>query len=297
MSVFFAVIVSYNPSTDHLKKLVEKLIVQGVTPCIVDNGSCIKLARNIELILNVDKIFLKNNQGIATAQNTGIEWAIERGAEYILFFDQDSSIPDGYIQDLYNDYQYLTKQGTKVGAIGPRFIDERYNFYYKTISVNKYGFRKKHDVSNIVKPLPSTLLISSGSLISVSTLKDVGYMRDHYFIDYVDTEWCLRAEAKGYTNFVSSSAVMKHTIGDDVLQFKLFNVPVHSAFRRYFRVRNAFYMLREPHVPFLLFVREITFNFIHQGILICFEKNRLAYIKSYFKGLKDGVFTKGKEID
>lgn len=291
-----ALIVTFNPNCENVQNLLNQLIRQSVNVVIVDNGSKGNEIDKIKSNSNIEVICLKNNLGIATAQNKGVEFAIQNGADYILFFDQDSSIPDGYIEDLYNDYQYLTKQGTKVGAIGPRFIDERYNFYYKTISVNKYGFRKKHDVSNIVKPLPSTLLISSGSLISVSTLKDVGYMRDHYFIDYVDTEWCLRAEAKGYTNFVSSSAVMKHTIGDDVLQFKLFNVPVHSAFRRYFRVRNAFFMMREPHVPLILSLREIIFNFIHQMILICFQDNKLDYMKSYIKGLKDGIMM-GKRKD
>lgn len=291
-----ALIVTFNPNCENVQNLLNQLIGQSVNVVIVDNGSKGNEIDKIKSNSNIEVICLKNNLGIATAQNKGVEFAIQNGADYILFFDQDSSIPDGYIEDLYNDYQYLTKQSTKVGAIGPRFIDERYNFYYKTISVNKYGFRKKYDVSNIVKPLPSTLLISSGSLISVSTLKDVGYMRDHYFIDYVDTEWCLRAEAKGYTNFVSSSAVMKHTIGDDVLQFKLFNVPVHSAFRRYFRVRNAFFMMREPHVPLILSLREIIFNFIHQMILICFQDNKLDYMKSYIKGLKDGIMM-GKRKD
>lgn len=284
-----AVIVTYNPNPLSLNKLLHDLQKQSVEIVVVDNNSSNKIPYK-------DCFYLDENKGIAFAQNLAIKYAQENYFEYIVFFDQDSFIPDGYIKDLYNDYQYLTKQGTKVGAIGPRFIDERYNFYYKTISVNKYGFRKKHDISNIVKPLPSTLLISSGSLISVSTLKDVGYMRDHYFIDYVDTEWCLRAEAKGYTNFVSSSAVMKHTIGDDVLQFKLFNVPVHSAFRRYFRVRNAFFMMREPHVPLILSLREIIFNFIHQMILICFQGNKLDYMKSYIKGLKDGIMM-GKRKD
>ncbi|MFX8766500.1 glycosyltransferase family 2 protein, partial [Acinetobacter baumannii] len=87
------------------------------------------------------------------------------------------------------------------------FIDDRYNFFYKTISVTKSGFREKHDVSQITKPLHSTLLISSGSLISVEALKAVGLMRDYYFIDYVDTEWCLRAEYLGYKNFVSAQAI------------------------------------------------------------------------------------------
>lgn len=277
-----AVIVTYNPNLLNLNELLYNLNKQNVETLIIDNKSSNKISDR-------NTIFLKENKGIAFAQNLGIKYAQENNFKYIIFFDQDSSIPNNFVNFLYKDYKYLLQKGCKVGAIGPRFIDERYNFYYKTISVNKYGFRKKHDVSEIVEPLHSTLLISSGTLISVETLKDVGVMRDHYFIDYVDTEWCLRAESMGYQNFVSANATMKHTIGDDVLQFQLFNVPVHSSFRRYFRVRNAFFMMREAHVPFILALREIIFNSIHQMILIFFKDNKLEYMKSYIRGLKDGV--------
>jgi rhamnosyltransferase len=114
-------------------------------------------------------------------------------------------------------------------------------------------------------------------------------MRENYFIDYVDTEWCIRAEAMGYKNYVSSKAVMKHAIGDNILKFKYFNVPVHSPFRRYYRVRNAFYMAKESHVPTLLVLREMLFNFIHQAILVTFEKQKMSYIKSYFRAIRDGI--------
>ena len=101
-------------------------------PCIVDNCSTNVDSAQLKIFMKLKVYFLKN-YGIATAQNKGIEFAIENGADYILFFDQDSSIPDGYVQALYSDYQYLQGQGEKVGAIGPRFIDDRYNFTIKLL--------------------------------------------------------------------------------------------------------------------------------------------------------------------
>ncbi|WP_333978674.1 glycosyltransferase family 2 protein [Acinetobacter colistiniresistens] len=254
----YAVIVTYNPSLNVLK-LVDALIKQNVTPIVVDNGSVEFDFTSLHKDETCELIKLSLNLGIATAQNKGIEKAIGLGADQILFFDQDSSIPEDYVENLCLDYESLISCNINVGAIGPRFIDDRYGFYYKTISIKKNGFRIKHDVSQINKPLHSTLLISSGSMISVSVLKKVGLMRDKYFIDYVDTEWCLRAETLGYQNFISAKAIMHHTIGDNVINLKFFNVPVHSAFRRYYRVRNAFFMIHEPHVPKILIFREIFF--------------------------------------
>ncbi|WP_312966572.1 glycosyltransferase family 2 protein [Acinetobacter gerneri] len=293
---FYAVIVTYNPN-NNVHKLILSLINQKVFPIIVDNGSNNFDFTSLEKNSHCCLLKLNSNLGIASAQNQGIKKAIEFGSNQIIFFDQDSFIPENYIENLYKDYKLLLEKNSNVGAIGPRFIDDRYDFYYKTISVTKNGLRIKHDVSKIKEPLHSTLLISSGSMISVDTLNKVGLMRDNYFIDYVDTEWCLRAEALGYQNYISAKAVMRHTIGDNVINLKFFNVPVHSAFRRYYRVRNAFYMMREPHVPIMLAVREVFFSFIHQIILISFEKDKSGYLKSYFSGLKDGIKQKESNND
>lgn len=284
----FTIIITFNPSNNVIN-LINALKAQNVTPVIVDNGS-----KNFDFSLieqDPDCYLLKltDNLGIATAQNKGIEKVLELGAKYILFFDQDSTIPENFVENMMDDYQLISDQNIKIGALGPRFIDERYGFYYKTISITKHGLRTKHDVSDIQQPVNSTLLISSGSLVSVDTLQKVGLMRDDYFIDYVDTEWCLRAESLGFKNYISAEAIMKHTIGDNVINLKVINVPVHSAFRRYYRVRNAFLMLREPHIPTLLVVREIVFSFIHQIILIFTQKSKWDYVKSYFRGLSDGI--------
>jgi rhamnosyltransferase len=287
--MFWAVIVTFNPNVSQLKKLIDTLSEIGVHICLVDNFSNGYKSSDLSNS-GFHSINLKQNEGIALAQNIGIKHAIESKADYILFFDQDSSISNDYVEKIYTDYNALKMKSIKVGAIGPRFVDERFGFYYKTVNMDKNGFREKLDVSNITESTHSSLLISSGSLIAVSTLKDVGYMRTNYFIDYVDTEWCIRAESLGYRNYVSVNAVMKHSIGDNVLQFKYFNVPVHSAFRRYYRVRNAFFMLREPHVPKLLALREIIFTLVHQIILIAFLKQKKQYIQSYFRGIKDGIF-------
>jgi rhamnosyltransferase len=48
-------------------------------------------------------------------------------------------------------------------------------------------------------------------------------------------------------------------------------------------------MAKESHVPTLLVLREMLFNFIHQAILVTFEKQKMSYIKSYFRAIRDGI--------
>lgn len=284
-----AIIVSYNPSAKNLNRLILSLTDDPrVLVNLVDNGTPEKLFSEIVNGERITKTKLESNVGIATAQNKGIEYAIQKNADFVIFFDQDSTISDNFINDLMFDYKQLEIQGLKIGAIGPRFMDERFKFFYPSINYNN-GKRERIDTENINKPTKSTLLISSGSLVSTSTLLSVGLMRENYFIDYVDTEWCFRAESKGYNNYISSRAVMKHAVGDNMIENRYFKTPIHSPFRRYYITRNAFYMLKEPHIPKGVAIRQIFVNFIQQIIIIINEKNKKGYIMSFYSGVKDGL--------
>ncbi|MDC4350610.1 glycosyltransferase family 2 protein, partial [Acinetobacter baumannii] len=232
-----------------------------------------------ESIDNLEIVKLSANYGIAHAQNVGIEKAIKNNANYILFFDQDSSIESNFVQDLYEDYNTISEKGISIAAIGPRFIDERYNFYYPGLKLNKIGLIDKFDVSHIKAPCEASVLISSGTLVSIDALKEIGPMREEFFIDFVDTEWCFRALSKGYKIYISKKAFMKHSIGDDVVRIFNFNIPVHSAFRRYYRVRNLFFMWKMSYIPKLLTSKLMVSNFIHQILLILLKDKKLDYIK------------------
>jgi len=282
----YAVIITFNPVIANVTNLVKTLLSQNVKVVIVDNNS--KNRSEFDSFISTHIIFLEDNLGIAKAQNVGIDYAKNDNAEYIVFFDQDSTICDNFISDLMFDYRELENNGVQVGSIGSRFMDERFSFFYPSINYNN-GKRERVDTENIIEPTKSTLLISSGSLVSISTLLSVGLMRENYFIDYVDTEWCFRAESKGYSNYISSRAVMKHAVGDNMIENRYFKTPIHSPFRRYYITRNAFYMLKEPHIPKGVAIRQIFVNFIQQIIIIINEKNKKGYIMSFYSGVKDGL--------
>jgi rhamnosyltransferase len=91
-------------------------------------------------------------------------------------------------------------------------------------------------------------LISSGTLISVDVLKTLGGMRSDYFIDHVDTEWSFRAKQLGYRIVGLPSAVMEHSLGDEVKSIWFFGkrqVSYHSPLRDYYMFRNTLLMLRD----------------------------------------------------
>ena len=276
----FAIVVTYNPLISKLKEFISILnSVDDLSVVIVDNGS---KKRNKILTLQISKTFIllqNENKGIAFAQNIGIIFSESKAAEYIVFFDQDSTIDCNFINKLFFDYFNILKENKKIAAIGPRFLDEKSGFYFPALKLNNIGLIDKISIENIEEPIEVSVLISSGTLVSLNALNHIGLMKEEFFIDFVDTEWCFRAIAKGYKLFISHHAVMKHSIGDDTIQFLNFKIPVHSGFRRYFRIRNLFFMWKMPYIPKILTFKLMVSNFFHQIFLMLLKDNKKDYIR------------------
>ncbi|HDM8227002.1 TPA: rhamnosyltransferase [Vibrio campbellii] len=278
--MIYSIIVTYNPDLYNIKKLVGDLKRLHVIPIIIDNAS------SNQISLDCEVISLSDNYGIAKAQNIGIQHAIELGADYIVFFDQDSSILNGnFIDELIFP---IKSHYTKISA--PIFIDEVRGFTYPIVNIKGNGGRTKYYPNGGDKPFYVNNVISSGTMVDVEVFETVGLMKEELFIDYVDTEWCLRCASNGYRALVVPSAVMYHSIGDSSFSLLGVNVPKHSPLRRYYRIRNSFFLLRQKHIPKIMALREVIFSIVHQLILISVSKGeRSDYAKFLFKGIKDGL--------
>lgn len=284
------VIVTFHPDFDNLLKLCSDAYESNlVNIVIIDNNSL-----NDEELGRLDPKYnvvkLPSNLGIATAQNEGIKIAISNKSKYVVFFDQDSSIDKSFFALILSETKSIEENDKNLGTIGPVFRDARYGFYYDVIKLNKAGLRKKISPKLMEGITKVSFIISSGSLVPVKVFEDVGLMDEDFFIDYVDTEWCLRAASKGYNIYVTPKVVMDHAIGDEFVKFIGKKIPVHSAFRRYYRIRNAIYFLKMRHIPLALKIRDNFFNLIHQAIIIMKKDNKKEYLNSLCKAYKDGFF-------
>ena len=283
-------VVTYNPNFEKLSILIGNLIESGGRVVIVNNGKSFSLEKiNLSDNDSIEIFSLIKNEGIAKAQNIGIERAKILGCEYVVFFDQDSSLDNSFIKNLISDYNYMKNKNYKIAAVGPRFLDENKGFYFPALKFNSFGLIDKISVENIQEPIEVSFLISSGTLVSVAALEEIGNMKEEFFIDYVDTEWCFRALSKGYKLYMSEKAVMRHSVGDDTINLLNFKIPVHSGYRRYYRVRNLFFMWKMPYIPKILTSKLMITNFAIQILLFLLKDKKIDYIKYYFKAIKDGI--------
>jgi len=290
VSGVFSIIITYNPKVDYLRRLVTELAMQVERIIVVDNGSgnVADLSVLCGQQRHIQLIALPTNMGIAQAQNIGFNAAKKSGAEFLVYFDQDSVVSKQFIQPLKNAFLSLSKLH-KVALVAPIFKDERHGFFYPLIFLNKYGLRRKViPTGSEVQPIPISIAISSGTFTSVAVMNAVGGMRSDFFIDYVDIEWCLRAGRAGYSLFAIPGVCMLHSIGDRSIPFLKWRLVIHSEWRRYYRIRNGFFMLRLAHVPKILALREVLINVVHQAILILTQQNKALQLKYFLRGVRDG---------
>ncbi|MDC7711985.1 glycosyltransferase family 2 protein [Vogesella indigofera] len=245
-----AIIVLYHPKENLLSRLLNSLENQVNRIYIIDNTT-INAINNYNTHFDSHKIFYKSlgkNHGIAKAQNEGINLALADGCEHVLLLDQDSYLSSDMVSELVNTEKKLKESGKKVAAIGPLFIDEKNGLAASAIRHSFMHVKKISANTNTTHPIEADYIISSGSLINATTLKEIGLMMEELFIDWVDIEWGLRAKNKGYSCFINPSTIMNHSIGDETVSVAGKSINLHNTIRNYYIVRNATYLLRKKHM-------------------------------------------------
>lgn len=276
-----SVTVTYNPDIECLKKQFQSLTKQVDFCTVVDNGS--SNIKEIEALLssfNFELVKLDKNCGLAYAQNHGIELAIRKGAHYLLLLDQDSILDDGFVNNLQQIYLKYD-----VGILGATFYDPFTNNVYPGTSY-KGPFISRNKIDEITNV---TFVIASGSFFSKEVFQKVGCMKNELFVDYIDVEWSLRAQHLGYRVAMTNKATMAHTIGDARINVLGRTISQHSALRRYYLVRNSFYMLRLKYVPGGYKLRELVLNVLRSAIALTLNKNKKDTATKIVHGVVDGV--------
>ena len=278
-----AVVVSYYPDPDLIKKCVESLSLQCEKVYVVDNtpGGFPQL-EELKAYNNVEVIYLKDNYGVAYAQNVGIKRALESGSHYVLLSDQDSVYPENFVKSMLECFRE-----EKVIACGPLFLDTNRGDSRFFVIKSRCGFKRiypEHGKYEVFQ------LISSGMLIKTELLKDVGLMMEELFIDWVDMEWCWRAVKKGYRLIGNADVVIEHGHGESSRTFLWRRITLKSSLRYYYTVRNAVYLalytdILPPVHRTVLFIKILRNIFIYTLL----SERKLNTLKHCAVGLYHGI--------
>jgi rhamnosyltransferase len=224
------------------------------------------------------------NYGIATAQNTGISWAVELGADVIVLLDQDSE-PD--VDFIGRMLAHVTPGVPGVWA--PVCRDKATGEELPSFRLNGLRMASKVFSAGSTAPCPVDMVIASGIVATTVTFPVVGLMDEELFIDFVDFEWCLRCRSRGVPICVVPDAVLPHSIGERTVDMGVMRGPVHGVARSYYKIRNCFLLFRKPDVPFL-YAGSMTINGVVRYLLMLpVLKDRSAYLKAFFRAVGHGL--------
>lgn len=274
----------FQPSQDALDALAATAPqVDGVV--VVDDGSG-PSAQAVLRRLGDEGAFVRAgaaNEGIGAALNAGISIARERGATHVLFVDQDSRPPKGFVAELLETMRRATESGDVVGSVVPEFFSE--------LRQAQEGPHGRLDALNGIQ---------SGMLVPLSVFEEVGPLRADFFIDLVDTEFELRLRKHGFLTLAAPGLRLEHQLGHryrrdrwrSCYRFATLapEVTLSAPFRYYYRLRNRIalnrrYFWRSPWRR----GKETLADLIHFADTIGLATDRRAMARIYLRAARDGL--------
>lgn len=285
----WAIIVTYQPDPALLARLLVSLAPQVAGGVVINNGQSLPLTNAQLLEYGFHCQHLGHNAGIAAALNQGIQWCQAQGATHIISFDQDSEPAADMVEHLQHAYQQLSANGQAIAAVGPCYEDRKTGEVAPLLAADTHP-----DQYRKMMPAPETgvvevdMLITSGALMAVEVLDQIGLMREELFIDHVDMEWCFRARHRGYSVYAVGDARLYHSIGDRVMKLLSRKILVHSPIRHYYMLRNGIALQKLPHMT-SRWCRNMTLTLIKQFVFYSiFLPQRRQRIRLMLRGLYDG---------
>lgn len=278
-----ALITLYKPDTSVVENV--KTIIPQVDEIYLSDNS----PENNETIFDgLDKIRYRFNNG-----NLALSGAFNRILEddsigwndddYVVFFDQDSTIKPEHIKKLIKRFDILSCHNIKVGCLGPIYFNRSTN----ALAIPKI----KKQISRydyIVKSI-----ITSSMLSKYKILKSVGFWNESVFLDMADWDLCWRIREKGWKCIETKASVLDHAVGSGVVKAGKINISRTSQIREYYQARNYLYLLHKKYVPIkykIEFIQNLTIRPILHYFYLDNGKKRMQYIREGIRDYKKGYF-------
>jgi GT2 family glycosyltransferase len=255
---------------------------------LVDNGS----QPNPEPLYrheHPDVIFLRNEENLGTpiGNNIGLAYAIERGADYVMMLNNDTTVAKNFLSPLV-----ATMEGdTRIGVAGGKiyyFSDPRRiwfaggKFNRLTGKVEHVGIMKyDHELA----PAQNTNDFISGcfSMFRASVLKEVGLLDERFFAYMEDVDLNVRIKNADYRLAYVQDAVIYHKVST--------TIKVDSPFYLYFNMRNRLIMLRKHNsaVELVAAIPYLCFFYSRQLIRLAVKWRNWAGVRAVALGILDGL--------
>jgi GT2 family glycosyltransferase len=310
--LIYVVIVNYNRAGDTLECL-ESLarqnmpgtaFLQAPRILVVDNGSHDGSPEKVEAAFpEVEQLRLSTNLGFAGGYNTGIRYALEKGAGWVFILNNDTVLAQDCLHMILTQALEASQPQAQTGILAPiiyefprapEAFDEQCALTQPRIwsaggKLNPLTLEKDDHYSGQIDPgnwpplVRRDFVTGCAMLISEQALEQVGMFDENFHLYYEDADLCLRISQAGHKIFLVPAARLWHKVASS-------SGGRDSPQERYWMARSSIrYFSRHARffqVPFILVWR--TASALRTTYRLGTAKNWPA-LKAYWLGLRDGL--------
>jgi GT2 family glycosyltransferase len=228
----FVVILNYKGHDDtkellnslkNLKKEDFELNVVVVDNCPEDR---INLVESRFVDLNLRLIYNGKNLGFSGGNNVGMEFALSKGADYIVILNNDTIVDSSFISELVK----VAEQDKSAGIVVPKIYFAKGYEFHKRYKENELGrviwyaggeidwnnvighHRGVDEVDNGQYDETVETQIASGCcfLIKTDVVRKIGMYDDKFFLYYEDADLSIRVKKSGYKLVYAPKSIIWH---------------------------------------------------------------------------------------
>lgn len=211
-------------------------------------------------------VYFGENIGLSAALNRGIKLLKDKGYEWVITMDSDSS----WQSDICEIYKAEISKDASVAIYAPLHLHDR-------SKATEYIGTKEIDWA-----------MTSGCCFNIKQLEAMGGFNEQLFVDGLDMDYCFRVKEKGLKIIQCGNALIKHNPAETHC-FKVFGLSVlkygkASPWRYYMQMRSLTWMFLRYHkleVVKIWFWKWFKVTFFFEG--------KSNYFKEMYKGVKDGI--------
>ena len=166
MSKVVALVTAYNPEQSAVENV--KKISRQVDLVVVLDNSQETHHQMFSSIENMEYFGGKGNRGLSAAFNDYLRHCSLTDEDFVIFFDQDSSLADDHISKLVQEYKRIESVYPSIGCLGPCYYNQ------STESIVK----PEGSVENMPHAYRVDRIITSSMIVRFKNLRSVSFWNE-----------------------------------------------------------------------------------------------------------------------
>jgi hypothetical protein len=178
---------------------------------LVDNNS--KDGSFEEAKTNFSKaVFIKNkeNLGFAAGNNAGIQFALEKMADYVLLLNYDTEVERDFVTRLID----VAESDDGIGVLSPLIFEGRTKrVWFSGGKINWFRMKILHEKNpgkRNLKSYPTEFISGCSMMVKNKVFEKIGLLDEDFFLYCEDADFSYRAKKAGFKRMIVPQSIVYH---------------------------------------------------------------------------------------